>query len=434
VSRFVPVVRYLVALLFMTAAAGAPAADRFVSSDGDDQDNNNDCLSSSAPCRTLQNAARFHAQLGDVVKVARATARYGDIFTNDQDIAVTISGGWSPDFTSRDPGPAGTAMANVFVQSNFGGSMVDIALDGITLGGVSVSQGLGSNAITLTDCRLYGVSAGVGNDAVLDIHLVDTTIARTRLHFGPGAINLSAGGTAVLTFTMTRSVVDKIGGRYGTAMVAEPVLGGGSLTLTIDDSVISRSSRRGLDIVGATLNITNSSIIGNRRGGLRLSGGAAATITNSVIARNRGSDDAPAIHLLDGTLDVVNSTIRKNRSICRLPACSGGIAMEAGSLALTNTILFDNVTPRGEAQDLVVAGGAASIDHSDVGDVSGSYSDGGGNVSVDPLCASRSDDHLTALSPVIDAGTCAGAPPTDFEGDARPTGAGCDIGADEFVP
>jgi hypothetical protein len=41
---------------------------------------------------------------------------------------------------------------------------------------------------------------------------------------------------------------------------------------------------------------------------------------------------------------------------------------------------------------------------------------------------------LASTSPLIDAGTCTGAPPTDLEGDPRPSGGGCDIGADEFVP
>jgi hypothetical protein len=39
---------------------------------------------------------------------------------------------------------------------------------------------------------------------------------------------------------------------------------------------------------------------------------------------------------------------------------------------------------------------------------------------------------LTAGSAAIDAGTATGAPTEDFEGDARPQGAGVDIGADEF--
>lgn len=43
------------------------------------------------------------------------------------------------------------------------------------------------------------------------------------------------------------------------------------------------------------------------------------------------------------------------------------------------------------------------------------------------------DGHLLVGSPAIDAGTCAGAPPDDFDGDLRPQGATCDIGADEFA-
>jgi hypothetical protein len=55
----------------------------------------------------------------------------------------------------------------------------------------------------------------------------------------------------------------------------------------------------------------------------------------------------------------------------------------------------------------------------------------GSNVTVDPQLAGFK---LAATSPLIDAGSCTGAPMTDFDGDPRPTGAGCDIGADEFAP
>jgi len=43
------------------------------------------------------------------------------------------------------------------------------------------------------------------------------------------------------------------------------------------------------------------------------------------------------------------------------------------------------------------------------------------------------DGHLPAGSPAIDAGVCAGAPVSDYDGDLRPQGAACDIGADEFA-
>jgi len=43
------------------------------------------------------------------------------------------------------------------------------------------------------------------------------------------------------------------------------------------------------------------------------------------------------------------------------------------------------------------------------------------------------DGHLSAGSPAVDAGVCTGAPTDDFDGDHRPQGAACDIGADEFA-
>jgi hypothetical protein len=44
------------------------------------------------------------------------------------------------------------------------------------------------------------------------------------------------------------------------------------------------------------------------------------------------------------------------------------------------------------------------------------------------------DYHLVVGSAAIDRGTAVGAPATDFEGQPRPSGAGYDIGADEFSP
>jgi parallel beta-helix repeat protein len=46
--------------------------------------------------------------------------------------------------------------------------------------------------------------------------------------------------------------------------------------------------------------------------------------------------------------------------------------------------------------------------------------------------AASGDLHLSSLSPAIDAGTSQFAPAVDFEGTARPSGNGYDIGADEF--
>ncbi len=57
-----------------------------------------------------------------------------------------------------------------------------------------------------------------------------------------------------------------------------------------------------------------------------------------------------------------------------------------------------------------------------------------GNISAAPEYASYPNDlHLTEQSPCIDQGTSAGAPASDVDGNARPVGAGYDIGAYELT-
>jgi len=56
------------------------------------------------------------------------------------------------------------------------------------------------------------------------------------------------------------------------------------------------------------------------------------------------------------------------------------------------------------------------------------------NISAEPKFVSYPTDvHLSSTSPCIDRGTSEGAPATDSDGNRRPSGAGFDIGAYEFV-
>jgi hypothetical protein len=61
---------------------------------------------------------------------------------------------------------------------------------------------------------------------------------------------------------------------------------------------------------------------------------------------------------------------------------------------------------------------------------------GPGNIDIDPqfVSAVQNDFHLGLQSPVIDRADPTATLATDFDGDARPHGAGRDIGADERAP
>jgi hypothetical protein len=111
-----------------------------------------------------------------------------------------------------------------------------------------------------------------------------------------------------------------------------------------------------------------------------------------------------------------------------------GLVVNQAVANVTNSILW------GDGPALyVLAGGTVNLNHSDVSGTEippggGTLNDLGGNLSVDPMFERPFERDLAVGSPCIDAGTCSGAPATGFDGDPRPTGPQCDIGADEFVP
>ena len=164
-------------------------------------------------------------------------------------------------------------------------------------------------------------------------------------------------------------------------------------------------------------------------------------VTNSVIARNQGGGSAAIFAIRfsgECLLELINSTVTGNEG--RAPHgedAEGAIVLNEATANITNTILWGNVVvPSDPGADLDVGADAvANVGYSDVGASKGVFggvvNDLGANVSVDPQLSGFA---LAGTSPLIDAGTCTGAPSEDIDGDPRPSGAGCDIGADELVP
>jgi parallel beta-helix repeat protein len=172
-------------------------------------------------------------------------------------------------------------------------------------------------------------------------------------------------------------------------------------------------------------------------GGLAIESCKSFTLTNNVAADNHANSRGSGLWVQgDGTNPtsgrLLHTTIADNHSSRQ------GIFVDAHTtLAFTNTIIagHDGVGIT------VTAGSTATLEgtlwHNNGADTGGAGSIVTGTVNVygDPAFAAPAtwDYRLTQGSAAVDAGVDAGVT-TDIDGDSRPSGAGYDIGADEFGP
>lgn len=164
-------------------------------------------------------------------------------------------------------------------------------------------------------------------------------------------------------------------------------------------------------------------IYGNQgyEGGGLYATAASPWLENCVVSDNLAERGGGLASDAASAPSLVHCTLSGNEGL----ESGGGLSLTDGaSASLTNCILWDDLPEE-------IAGVGAVLTYCDV---EGGYA-GEGNFDADPLFvdAEDGDYHLSDGSPCIDAGTAAGAPSEDFEGDARPEGDGVDVGADEYV-
>ena len=255
-----------------------------------------------------------------------------------------------------------------------------------------------------------GISLPTGFTGSMDLHGVKIT--------SNAAAGISASGG---TLTVTGSTLSSNQG------------GGISVTggmLTVTQSALSSNQGAAISATGTAVVISRSEIAANPGGGVSVSGaGATFDITNSYITYN-GLASGPRATQLGGVALLPNdprsrfeyNTVAFNGSDGSIFAggvtCAGAMASAAGNLLYGNAegaTTDDTTQKRGACQ----FGNTLALGSTP------------GDLGFNSPRASPFDFHLTAASPstVVDAGGICTGP--DFDGDARPIGNACDLGADE---
>jgi hypothetical protein len=258
----------------------------------------------------------------------------------------------------------------------------------------------------------------------------------------PGGVTLLGAG---LDSTIIEGEITVVGGQAGIASLT--VLGPGAtastcgITAGAGNSILAASLRVNswwgafcLD-PGSTLSvpwpvIDRASLNANGYGVIAWSG--EATVTNTYFAYSVRS----GVWADDGvTTAVVNNTFIGNAFGGNTPDRDAAISLGLGGPL--SVVSNNNVTSN--FYGMQCAGCEAAFDHNNVwgnttnyaGDASAESSD----LSLDPLYVSVSGGNLRLedASPLIDAGSAVHAPDHDWDGLPRPSGAGVDIGADEWT-
>lgn len=259
--------------------------------------------------------------------------------------------------------------------------------------------------------------------SLFDVELGGSTDDTVRLDLGAaltltrGKVVGGAGGALLRDSVLTLRKSEFSGG------VAHGIQVEGELSrVTMEQSRIVGSQGEGLRVFAGELVLSRSLVRGNRGGGVVvLNQESKITITNSFIVENMGLGgiSAPRISS-DSQIDF--NTIVDNFGGTSLTS-AGGVVCDSAGFNLTGNIVFRN---SGGTGGLVQEFGACTYTGSLV-------LPGNAPIEEHPKFISLTDYHLSydALATVRNVAgvTCSGV---DYDGDPRPQGGGCELGADEL--
>ena len=367
-------------------------------------------LSASARAATLTVTTKADSGTGSL-RQALTDAGAGDTIDFDYTVTgkITLTSGQLPtithDLTITGPG------ANVLaVDGNHASRVFVMTAGAVAISGLTIQNG---QAPSSEGAPFYGDGGGMalsGGTLTLTGCVLTANTATPSVAGGSsygGGLDNTAGGTLLLTGCTLEGNSASYGG------VLENV---GTTTLTgctLDGNSAPNGFGGVVDNEGGTVTFTGCALQGNSAGqfggGVENEGGSA-TLTNCTLSGNTAPSGG-GIDMEGGTLKVTNCTLAGNMA----PSGGGGIDDEAGSVTLTDDILYGD--GGGE-----IAGGPPSTTYCDVQQTSGVFA-GMGNISADPLFVNAAGGglHLQAASPCLGAGTPVTGVTTDKDGRPRPT-------------
>ena len=334
---------------------------------------------------------------GDRIRVAQGTYHENLIIGNPK--TITISGGWSADFSTQVNDPALTVIDGSAADRalHVYGGPSDVTVENITFQNGNHSWG--------------GCIRVEPIDGQIDFGLEDVVVQDCHCPQGHG------GGICLISYSYL------LAARLTNVMVR------GSYTADAGGGIWAGSDA-GTEPGDVEVYVINSMIYSNESD--REAGGVAVWAEENSWTR--------AV--------IVNSTITGNTSNNAYLGGGGVVVSDDNApgttviLEMVNTILYGNTADRGADLSVSIGGNQSKVDvyHSDLGDLlhlKGTFNQAN-NLNTAPLFLNSATDdfHLRSVSPLIDAGTVTvpdppGLPATDFEGDPRVIGAAPDIGADE---